>query len=202
MDDIHSYSEGGIGADEAAETDPDIVIAGPTYPVPHADAVHLDGAGGRDFGLQFGKVMFKRLWRGEDWHPVEPRRITQHSARVLSCRFHVPEPPLVFDTATVTDPGDYGFVVEDDSGTVAISELRILRDTVVITTSADIGANPRLSYAYYGTAGNGGGPATGCRGNLRDSDPHHRPQRREAVELGRDLQQADPLRERSLTWPP
>lgn len=171
LDDIHSCSEGGIGANEAAETDPDIVIAGPTYPVTHADAVHLDGAGGRDFGLQFGKVMFKRLWRGEDWHPVEPRRITQHSARVVSCRFHVPEPPLVFDTATVTDPGDYGFVVEDDSGTVAISELRILRDTVVITTSADIGANPRLSYAYYGTAGNGGGPATGCRGNLRDSDP-------------------------------
>jgi hypothetical protein len=43
-------------------------------------------------------------------------------------------------------------------------------DTVVITLSATPGANGHLRYAFTGISGALGGPTTGPRGNLRDSD--------------------------------
>ena len=44
-------------------------------------------------------------------------------------------------------------------------------DTVTIKlASAPTGNNKRLRYAFTGTPGANGGPTTGARGNLRDSD--------------------------------
>ena len=49
-------------------------------------------------------------------------------------------------------------------------------DTVQITLSAEpTGANQRLRYAYTGQLGAPGGPTTGPRGNLHDSDPEVTP---------------------------
>ena len=82
---------------------------------------------------------------------------------------------LVFDTTRVSDPGHFGFEYTDDSGNPpAIQSVRIVdEDTVRISLSSVPLATARKSvrYAYTGTAGQGGGPQTGARGNLRDSDP-------------------------------
>ena len=157
---------------EASEEDPRILIAAPMYQAAHADDLHFASAGGKLIGMQWGKVLYKRVYRGEDWRPVEPRRITKHSPRVITVKFHVPEAPLLFDTTHVVDPGGYGFTVEDDSGVLSIASVDLINsDTVRITTATDIGTNPKLGYAYYGVGGNGGGPITGARGCLRDSDP-------------------------------
>lgn len=150
---------------------PRVVVATPTYFVTHDDAYHPGAAANVWLGAQWGKVLYRRVFRGENWHPLMPVMVSQSGPRMVLVKFHVPEGPLQWDTATVADPGDYGFRVEDDSGFVAVSSVDIIGpDTVRIVTSADIGANAKVSYAYYGTGGQGGGPVTGARGCLKDSD--------------------------------
>lgn len=156
---------------EASNSDPNVLIATPMYWVPHSDKVHFNQSYAPQLGMHWGKAFYKRVVRGEKWRPLEPRRVTKISARVLVVAFNVPEGPLVFDTVTVTNPGDYGFKVEDDSGFVTVTEVQIVRDAVRITLAADLVTNPKVSYAHYGVSGNGGGPITGARGCLRDSDP-------------------------------
>jgi hypothetical protein len=85
----------------------------------------------------------------------------------------VPAPPLVIDTTLVTDPGKNGFEWKDDGpATPTIASVAVTGpDTVVITLSAvPVGANHRLRYAFTGVSGALGGPTSGPRGNLRDSD--------------------------------
>ena len=86
---------------------------------------------------------------------------------------HVPVPPLVMDTTLVSDPGKNGFAWADDGPSTPTIESVVITgpDTVVITLSAaPTGAKPRLRYAFTGVSGALGGPTTGPRGNLRDSD--------------------------------
>ena len=125
-------------------------------------------------GEHYGKVYSSLFLEGGTWEPLRPLTLKRTDA-VVDLRFHVPEPPLVLDTTRVSDPGHFGFEYTDDSGNPpAIQSVRIVdEDTVRITLSSVPLATARKSvrYAYTGTAGQGGGPQTGARGNLRDSDP-------------------------------
>ena len=150
-----------------------LVLVGAKYHLPYAaDGVHLTNEGYRHMGEDYAKVYRRVVLEGKPWEPIRPSSVTR-AAAVVTVKMHVPVPPLVMDTTLVSDPGKNGFEWADDGpGTPTITSVAITGpDTVVITLSAaPTGANPRLRYAFTGVSGALGGPTTGPRGNLRDSD--------------------------------
>jgi len=150
------------------------ILVGPRYFLPHAlpGGIHLINSSYRWLGEYYGKVFRRVVIEGGPWTPLKPTSITRTGA-VITAKFHVPVPPLALDTSAVSDPGNFGFEYHDDSPSppaIAAVEITDL-DTVQITLSAiPTGANPRLRYAYTGVSGSPGGPFTGPRGNLHDSD--------------------------------
>ena len=82
----------------------------------------------------------------------------------------------MLDTQRVTDPGNYGFDVVGDNGSLLpISNVTVTGpDTVAIAISSTPAGTTRLRYAQNQPAGSCIGPGLqysgGARGNLRDSD--------------------------------
>jgi hypothetical protein len=148
-----------------------VVVIGPTYMLPYTSTcLHFTGEGERHLGEYFAKAYARIVLEGKTWEPLRPVAITRQG-NVITAKFLVPKPPLVLDTQKVSNPGNYGFEVVDDSGaTPTITSVAIAGpDTVQITLSAaKAGPNTRLRYAY--TFGGCGGSGTMARGNLRDSD--------------------------------
>lgn len=157
----------------AARARPDrVFVVGPKYFLPYTDGVHLTGDGERWLGEYYAKAYRKVLIDGERWSPVQPREVTRDGA-VITIRFQVPAPPLVFDELLVSNPGNYGFEFSDASGAPpAITEVALVDAVTVRVTlaSAPVAGNRRIRYAHTGVAGQPAGPLTGARGNLRDSD--------------------------------
>jgi hypothetical protein len=154
---------------DAAKQDADIFMATPIYYLAVSDHTHMTPHSSRWLGEQMGKVWHIVHSTG-NWKPLSPEVIYKKATRTIQVQFHVPKPPMVFDENMVTNPGDYGFEVIDDTGRLSLLSVKIIdSNTIEIITDTDIGANPYLRYAYtsYGNAG----PITGARGNLRDSDP-------------------------------
>jgi hypothetical protein len=154
------------------------ILVGPRYFLPYAvsgaqfPGLHPTNEGYRWLGEYYGKVYKRVVVDGAAWTPLEPASVTRNGA-VITAVFSVPAPPLVLDTTLVVNPGRFGFEYHDDSGAPpAISSVILAGpDTVQITLSdVPTGTNQRLRYAYTGVPGNPGGPTTGPRGNLRDSD--------------------------------
>jgi hypothetical protein len=151
-----------------------VILVGPKYNLEYApDGVHLTANGYRHMGEYYAKVYRRVVLEGRVWEPVRPRAITRAGA-VITVRFYVPVPPLVFDTSAVSNPQNYGFQVVEGAGNVSVPITRVQvsgPDTVTITLArAPTAANPRVRYAFTGIRGNPAGPTTGARGNLRDSD--------------------------------
>ena len=148
-----------------------VLVIGPTYVLPYSsDCLHISGPGEQHLGEYFAKVYARVVVEGRRWEPLRPTAITRQG-NVITAKFLVPKPPLVLDTAKVSDPGNYGFEFTDDSGAPpAIASVALSGpDSVTVTLAATpVGANKRLRYAYtfHGCAGSG----TIARGNLRDSD--------------------------------
>jgi hypothetical protein len=151
------------------------ILVCPKYFLPYALplGLHLSNHGYRWLGQYYGKAYKRVVIDGAAWTPLKPASITRLGA-LITARFDVPVPPLVLDTNLVSDPGHYGFEYFDESpAPPAITGVEITDlDTVQITLAAvPTGAHQRLRYAYTGVPGNAGGPLTGPRGNLHDSDP-------------------------------
>ncbi|MEQ1851255.1 MAG: hypothetical protein ABMA01_06650 [Chthoniobacteraceae bacterium] len=148
----------------------------PKYFIAHnIDGVHLTNVGYRMLGAYYGKAWFHRIILGEAWHPLYPATVTRHGGRITAT-FDGRVGNLVFDTSAVSDPGNYGFEWSQTGGTPqTISSVTLSNNnmTVLITLTGDPGSTTteRLRYAYTGIPGNSGGPTTGPRGCLRDSDP-------------------------------
>jgi hypothetical protein len=109
---------------------------------------------------------------GTAWKPLSPTSVSR-TDNVITATFHVPVPPLQFDTTLVLPKANQGFEYFDNSAVPpTITNVQIVGNTVRITLSATpTGANKRLRYAYTGTVGHVGANQSGSpRGNLRDSD--------------------------------
>jgi len=152
-----------------------VVLVGPKYHLAYsADGVHLSNKGYQHMGEDYAKAYRRVVLEGKAWEPLRPQSITR-AGRVITVKLVVPAPPLVLDTTRVTNPGNYGFAYTDDSNAPPTIESVALAgpDTLTITLSAAPAATTTkraLRYAYTGTVGALGGPTTGPRGNLRDSD--------------------------------
>jgi hypothetical protein len=157
-----------------SESNPDkTILVCPKYMFPYVDGIHLTNTSYRWLGEYYAKAYKRVVLDGEPWTPLKPAWITRTGA-VVTARFDVPVPPLVIDTERVTDPGQFGFEFHDDSGAPpGIVGVELTGpDRVSVTLSREpTGGQERLRYAFTGIPGNWGGPLTGPRGNLRDSDP-------------------------------
>jgi len=158
----------------------DIVCVGPTYQYESGDGTHLTGDGYRRLGEKFGQVYFERVVLGREWQPLQPSSVERPSARVLRVRFHVPVPPLVWDT-TLEAPHQSapewaegkGFEVRAGGQSATITSVEIVCDTVEISMDSDLpDTGVTVSYALYAEPEPRTEPVPGMRrwGLLRDSD--------------------------------
>lgn len=160
-----------IGVDHPA----DIVCSGPKYQYPYAgDGVHLTAEGYRQLGEKYGQIYFERLIRGKDWQPLQPTGVERKGA-VITIRYHVPTPPLVWETAFQAPHQSIpewkqgkGFEVNAADGTkVSIASAEISGDTVLITCASDPGPNARVGYAMMAGPMPSSGAPQSARPNAR-----------------------------------
>jgi len=165
-----------------------VIYVTPAYPMNVMnDCNHFSPAGERQLGEYFAKAYAKVVLSHQTWEPVRPKTITRGAgaeSNVITVKYHVPAPPLAFDTNLVVAADNMGFDVLDDGVMVPIASVILTGpDTVKITLqSAPSGVNMRLRYAQNQNVdagrrciGNGLVYGPGARGNLRDSDdtPSH-----------------------------
>ena len=136
------------------------VLVTPDYRVTDRNG-HLDANGYRWCGEFLAKVWYKRVILKQDWHPLQPVKITKCDNTSILIKFNVPEPPLEFDTWQVKQGSNYGFSIRNDGTAVTIKSVEIYSPTeVMIKTNLELTGTVEIAYA---TAGN-------TYGNLRDSD--------------------------------
>lgn len=165
-----------VGIDHPA----DIVCSGPKYQYPSAEGVHLTANGYRQLGEKYGQVYYERVILGKNWRPLEPTSLERQAA-IITVHFHVPVPPLVWDTrfaephpSSAEWKTGKGFEVSTANGAkVAITSVAIAGDAVVITCVSDPGPGARVGYAMTGEKTRMAAPFEGTFrwGLLRDSDP-------------------------------
>jgi hypothetical protein len=165
----------GMAQLEAANKYDDVVMVGPVYPYPDANG-HLDANGYRWYGEMIGKVIYKTQVLGEKFSPLQPIKISRvpENPKQIRIQYHVPVPPLVFDTHTLLPMQNQGFDLVNNSTTQTITNIEIDDDCVVLTSSSNLNGRIRISYA-----GDRAQPITPfpgfdgkSNGNLRDSDDY------------------------------
>ncbi|GHU67570.1 hypothetical protein FACS189413_02580 [Bacteroidia bacterium] len=160
-------SQAGMAQLEASNELDDMICVGPVYPVTDVGG-HLDANGYRWYGEMIGKVYYKTKVLGEDFKPLQPKVLSRDAsdAKKIRIQYIVPKLPLVFDTNTLKEVNNYGFVVYHNGSKQTISSVEIVDDTVILTCAANLTGEITVEYAgTNATGGNGRG-----HGNLRDSD--------------------------------
>jgi hypothetical protein len=133
----------------------------PTYVIPpQSDGLHFLTDGYRYVGEQAAKVYSA----GSAWMPLMPTNVVLSATNVL-VTFHVPVPPLVWDTNAVSFMTNYGFGLI--GGTVSALPQLVSSNSVSVPYT---GSPTFLQYAWSHGGTTNNGPQTGQRGNLRDSD--------------------------------
>ena len=157
---------------------------GPKYQYAYApDRVHMDAFGYRRLGIKHGQAYAQQVIWGRRWRPLEPTATTR-AGRIVRVAFHVPVPPLAWDTVLPAPhpeaghpwSGGKGFELEDSAGPVPIAQVAIVGTSIEITMAEDPqGTGLVVRYAMTqdstGPAGARAGEGDGRMGLLRDSDP-------------------------------
>ena len=141
----------------------------PIYHIPHAsDALHLNNIGYKWLGAYFGRA-YKQMLDGKKPKFLRPLSATMRNS-VIRVRFDVPVRPMVLDVISLASTINFGFVVTDTLGSVAISNITIDGDDVVIALSATPTGTTTVRYAIDNVAPTLNLTSSGS-GNLRDSAP-------------------------------
>jgi lysophospholipase L1-like esterase len=158
----------------------DIVCSGPKYQYPSKEGIHLTADGYRQLGEKYGQVYFERVVLGRNWQPLQPTG-AERSDDVITIHYHVPAPPLVWETAFPAPHPSFdewklgkGFEVTAATGArIPIKSATISGNDVVIQCGSDPGPRARVSYAMMGERVRMNAPFKGTYrwGLLRDSDP-------------------------------
>jgi hypothetical protein len=171
-----------LGQLDAVELDPRILLVGPEYfyqglygPMDsvHGTAKENDVRGEYKAKLRYDLFHAASPIAYTDWKGLRPDSISVvNSGTTIRITFHVPVPPLVLDTTTLPNFGNYGFRYTDDQG-ATISSVALYGSTGVdITMSGSIAANTNriIGYADAESASNQTDRSK-VWGNLRDSEP-------------------------------
>jgi hypothetical protein len=140
-------------------------------------------------GEKYGQVYFERVVMGRAWQPLQPTRV-ERSGALVTVHFHVPFPPLVWDTTFQLPHQDSsewkqgrGFEVRSSSGRETIRSAVIAGDTVQLTLENPNARDLHVGYALTAGKKPMSSPFVGTSrwGLLRDSDPFrgqttHQPQ--------------------------
>jgi hypothetical protein len=104
----------------------EIFVVGPQYQYPsglnnkslvyngqflRGDPIHRSADGKRWAGEMAGKVLWRVLFEGENWRPLECIDGAKESDTKVRLRMHVPRPPLVWEATYLPDRLDKGFRV-------------------------------------------------------------------------------------------
>lgn len=152
---------------------PDVCLAVPVYILPTGDDVlHLTNEGSWLLGEYRSRAMHETMIRRSGkWRPLEPVSIDWRPA-YLDIKFHVPRGELVLDYALAAAAPNFGFDIRESGSLVnIINTVEVVApDTVRIELSRPAAADAVVSYGR-GRPGDpaASGPATGARGNLRDT---------------------------------
>jgi len=149
------------------------VLVGPKYFITYAaDGLHLNNYGYRRLGEYYAKAWHKVVVLGQTFSPLRPSNV-KIEGKSIDVTFTGNVGNLALDTTLVSNPGNFGFEYYDNATSTSISSVSLVSSTTVRIELNDVptGDNKRIRYAYSGIPGNSGGPTTGPRGNLRDSDP-------------------------------
>lgn len=141
--------------------------SGPTYPYTFArEYIHIDGVSQKRHGY-LSAVPALGIIRGtKRFQGVVPMEL-QSGDKDVQISFNVPHPPLVLDTLSVTNSGNYGFsVITCDNRNVIQSVF--LKDNVITLHCSEPVAGCKVRYAVNGEKLKSGWQK-GSRGNLRDS---------------------------------
>lgn len=163
-----TYPRIALAQTDLAQTTAGFYVATPSYMMDYSDGVHLTGPSSKWLGAYYGLAYKRVIVDKVDWKPLSPTQVTA-SGSTIQAKFHVPRPPLVLDTTSVSDPGNFGFSVVTSTGTeIEISSVLVTsNDTVTIVTRDPVPSEAKLRYAFIG--GGYSGRLSGPRGNLRDS---------------------------------
>ncbi|WP_193126440.1 sialate O-acetylesterase [Klebsiella aerogenes] len=160
-----AYLSIGMAQWEFCQENENAYMVGPVYHYPDKGG-HLGPNGYRWFDMKVAQVKHLVLNEGQGWEPLGPIKIVR-SGREIYVFYHVPSPPLTFRPSYMKNVAtmyvDKGFRVTDSAGTVAITAVEIVADTIIkITVGRDISGNAKLWYGDKTThEGNG---------NVFDSD--------------------------------
>lgn len=162
-----------VQLDMALENGSQYVMTTPMYHFEYSDGVHLTAPMSRLYGEYVGYVMKKVLLDGEAWKPIHPQNWEikrSGNTWIVEIAFYTPQEPLVLDTKTVDDPGNYGFSLVGVTGDlIPIKSVRLVAsNTVRLETNKDP-RNARLRYGMTLNEHRPSGPRSGARGCLRDS---------------------------------
>jgi len=151
------------------------VLVCPKYFLTHSDSLHLVSSQYTILGEYYAKAYWQHVVQGVPWNPLRPTSISRSGAIITLVYNTGRVGNLVFDTTNVTAlaDGNYGYTYTDNAtGLIHVQSVAITdaaNGIVQVTLTANPG--PSGGFFGYGAAGSGGGPITGTRGNLRDSDP-------------------------------
>lgn len=140
----------------------------PMYLFPHAsDAVHLNSVGYKWMGAYFGRAYDQYIYEQRKPDYLRPLYCYSKGDQIF-IKFDVPKAPLVLDTSSLAPTTDYGFKVKDGSTDLAIANISVELDTVILKMNSPLTSSVKVRYGfdYLGAGLNitGGGS-----GNLRDS---------------------------------
>jgi hypothetical protein len=168
-----------VGVDHPA----DFVCTGPKYQYPGDNPptnIHLNLQGYQMLGEKTAQVYYQRAVLGQDWQPLQPTSVERMGTRVVIVHFHVPVPPLKWDTTfdnpliTAWTQGK-GFELQTSTANVQIASVQIGSDntSVQITASADLPTSGLM--VGYAMSNQGKALSNHSRayhwGQLVDSDP-------------------------------
>ena len=128
--------------DLALEKDRRYIMTTPIYHFTYSDGVHLTAPMSRLYREYAGYVMYKVMVEGVKWKPIHPvAHVIGRKGQdwTVDVKFFAPVPPLVLDTRTILDPGNYGFsLVNSREEPLEIKPVSLNGSNVVhIVTSSD-----------------------------------------------------------------
>ncbi|BBS21728.1 hypothetical protein WP5W18E06_22650 [Klebsiella quasipneumoniae] len=154
----------GIAQYQEARDNEFIHLASAQYARPYSDGEHLTSAGYRTEGEVIGSVIGN--WLNDNTYtalmPDETAVVQSGVTITIPLKGGKGNP--VSDTARVSNPGNYGFLIEG----ATIASVAVSGKNIVITKTDSTPAT-RISYAETGIAGQSPGALTGSRGCIRDS---------------------------------
>jgi hypothetical protein len=156
------------------------VCTGPKYQYQansNGDGVHLSVQGVEMLGEKTAQVYYERAVLGNDWQPLQPIGV-ERSGRVVTVHFHVPVPPLNWDTSfdapAITEwAKGQGFELRSSSANITIVSVEIVGNDVKITAGTDLPTSGLfVGYALTSQGVQLKNHSKAVRfGQLRDSDP-------------------------------